>query len=345
VKVLSDRALGRALLARQGLLERRSVPVLDELERLVALQAQVPRDPYIGLWARLEGFDPHELSALVEQRAVVRGGILRPTIHLATARDALVLAALNRPLMSRTWRAYYLEGLGGADVEEVVRVGGALLHEQPLTRAELGRRLRKRWPDAAPDSLGAAVTCELAVLQVPPRGLWGRSGQARFALVEDWLGAPPDPDASVDDVILRYLRAYGPASVADARVWCGWNGLREVFERLRPRLRTFRDTRGRELFDVPDGVLVDEDTPAPPRLLGQYDNAMIAHKDRTRIGLERGLVQPSGAGIGNVLVDGVFAGLWRVRDGRLVLDVVHPGNDLLAEAGALAELLGVEPPV
>jgi hypothetical protein len=160
--------------------------------------------------------------------------------------------------------------------------------------------------------LGDVLSCLLPLVQVPPRGLWGQRGPAANTPIEAWLGtALPDSHDTdaVDALVLRYLRAYGPAASADLRAWSGLNGMREALQRLRPRLRTFRDTRGRELFDVPDGALPDPETPAPPRFLPAFDNAVLAFDDRSRIihQAHRGL---SVQGARFLLVDGRVAGTW-----------------------------------
>jgi len=332
--VLSARALNRALLARQGLLERTAAPALAMVERLAGMQAQVPENPYVALWSRVEAFDPTELSALVSDRRAVRAQLMRATIHLVSARDARMLHPLTRGVLAQVFRNGWLARLGGAPVDDVVAAGVELLAERPRTRAELAAALAPRWPDADPPALAQAVTFLSPVLQVPPRGLWGATAQATWALTEQWLGDSVDPEPGAEAMVLRYLAAFGPASVADARTWSGVTGLREVVERLRPRLRAFRDERGRELFDVEDGPRPAPDTPAPPRFLPEYDNVGLSHDDRSRLfaGLGPGAPLPRGGrAIGTLLVDGFYRANWQVAEGRdaatLTIDRFAPRDE------------------
>jgi hypothetical protein len=343
---LSDRALNRALLARQHLLQRTDAPVLDLVEGLVGLQAQVPSNPYVALWSRIEGFDPHELSQAVATGAAVRASVIRPTIHLVTLRDAQRLAPLNAPVMAAAFRPPFGRPLeqSGIDPAEVAAAGLALLHEHgPQTRVQLRERLAPRWPDAPADALAQAVVHLNATFQVPPRGLWGASAQATFAPLPD-----PLPEGDLDALIPRYLAAFGPATVADMRTWSKLTNLRPAFERLRGDLITFRDEHGRELFDLPDAPRPDPETPAPARLLPEYDNVLLAHDDRSRImdRLQTERLTPTGTWIGHVLVDGFRAGSWRAQvDGdatAITLHGVAPGDELATEAAALLELIAPE---
>jgi hypothetical protein len=342
--VLTTRALNRALLERQGLLARRRRPTLEMVERLVGLQAQIPENPYVGLWSRLDGFAPAELSALVAERRAVRAPLMRSTIHLVSARDCLAVHPLTLPVLARTFRGPWQPGLDGARVDDVLAAGVELLAQAPRTRAELAALLSPRWPGAQPLALAYAVTYHAALVQVPPRGLWRESAQATWALAEDWLGRPLDESPSVDALVVRYLAAFGPATVGDIRTWAGLTGLREVVERLRPRLRAFRDERGRELLDVEDGPLPDPDTPAPPRFLPEYDNVALSHDDRSRLFAE-GPAPPlpqGGRAVGTLLVDGFSRATWQLAEdddaATLTIDGFAPRNgDPKDTADAIAD--------
>jgi hypothetical protein len=330
--VLGRRALNRALLGRQLLLERVDRTPTEVVEHLVALQAQEPQDPYVALWTRIRDFDPVSLSDLLESRGVVRAQLLRGTIHLVTARDALVMRPVLAPVLERHMTAGSLWGRrlreAGVDPVKVAALGKELMEAEPRTRAELRRLLAPRWPSADPAALAQAVTYLVPNAQVPPRGLWRRAGQARFASLESWLGKPMESDASPDALVLRYLAAFGPATAADVRAWSGLPGAAAIIDRLQPRLRAYRDEQGRELVDVPDGLLPDPDISAPVRYLPVYDNSLLAHADRSRIVDEvhrRRVLELDMISFGSVLVDGFGVAIWRVeRDrgsGSVVLDV------------------------
>ncbi len=347
VPVLPRRALSRALLHRQSLLERTDRPARELITHLVGMQAQEPLDPYIGLWLRVRDFDPLELSGLLERREVLRTSAMRGTIHLLTAEDALELNPIMLDVSRRTWKSSgFAKELGDIDLEPIVAHGTELVTAEPLTATELGRRLAERWPDLPPTALSYVIRFLVPLAQVPPRGLWGRTGRAAWQTVEAWLGRPLTDRTSLEGIVLRYLAAFGPASVADLRTWSWLSGLREVVERLRPSLRTFRDESGRELFDLPDAPLPDPDTPAPPRFLPAFDNATLSHDDRTRI-VPLEFRQRAFEGR-TILVDGFVRGSWRlVRAGTsAVLEIrpyapLAPGDEaaLEPEADALLGLL------
>ena len=313
-RVLTQRALNRALLERQHLLRRRKASAAEEIEHLVGMQAQVPNSPYVGLWTRLEGFQPSELADLISKRRAVRLGLMRNTIHLVTARDCLALYPLFPATLERTLKTSpFGRNLVGVDMSAVVAEARVLLQDKPRTFSELGLLLRQHWPDRDPTSLAYVIRHLVPIVQVPPRGIWGKSGQPTWTSAEHWLGRPPVAKPSLEKLVRRYLAAFGPASVADITAWSGLTGLRDIVERLRPRLRTFHDGRGRELFDVPDGPLPDADTPAPPRFLPEYDNLLIGHADRTRVidYAYRYVIFT-----GTLLVDGFVQATWTIKQGR-----------------------------
>jgi hypothetical protein len=350
--VLSRRALNRTLLARQHLLERTGAFASGQmLEHLLGMQAQEPQAPYVGLWNRIDGFEPERLSELVAERAAVRGWLMRCTIHLVTARDYGRLWPLMAPVLARGFRGSpFSKQLAGVDLEALVRTGRAHLAERPSTRAELGRALARRWPDADAASLATAINMLCPVIQQPPRGLWQRGGQARCTTADGWLGVELDAVPDAAGLMRRYLRAFGPASVADVQAWSGLTRLRAAFEELRPSLRTFATEDGAELFDVADAPLVDPDAPAPPRLLAPFDNVILAHGDRGRIiDAEHRTTIFGDRLMRAFLIDGFVAGTWRLSDDALALVPIRrlaraDRAALLAEAERLLDFARPDPP-
>ncbi|MFD5448992.1 winged helix DNA-binding domain-containing protein [Streptomyces sp. NPDC127100] len=319
--VLGIRALNRATLARQLLLRRAPMSAEDAVAHLVGLQAQNVKPPYYALAARLDGFRPGDLAAPMADRRVVRIVTLRSTIHTHTADDALTLRPLVQAARDRELRTFR-KGLAGVDLDRLAVVARELVEAEPRTMGELRQALLAEWPDADPQALSVAARCRLPLVQVTPRGLWGRSGQVTLTTAEHWLGRPARPVPAPDDTVLRYLAAFGPASVKDMQVWAGLTRLRDVFERLRPGLVTFRDPDGTELFDLPDAPRPGPDTPAPPRFLPEFDNLLLSHADRSRVvpPEHKGRTWRGNMAYRTLLVDGFVAGLWKLEDGALVVE-------------------------
>ncbi len=342
--MLGQRALNRALLERQLLLRRSGMTPLQAIEHLAGMQAQAPNAPYVGLWTRLADFRPDQLAALLTERAVVRTHLMRNTVHLVTARDCLAVRGLMQPLLARAFASsVFARNLAGVDMPALLDAGQVLLRDSPRTRGELGRLLSRQWPGTDPISLAYAITHLVPTVQVPPRGIWGASGQAAYTTTEAWLGSTPAPGFSPDEFVLRYLAAFGPATVKDVQAWCGLTRLGEVTERLRPRLRAFRDSSGAELLDLPDAARPDPDTPAPLRFLPEYDNILLSYADRTRvIPGRRAVPLPPGLGgtSGTVLIDGFWQATWKIgRRSRAVTLRIEPFARLSAEqtAAVMAE--------
>lgn len=288
------------------------MPPLDMVHHLVGMQAQVPGDPYIGLWSRIGGFDPQAVSSAMADRRLARLGVMRTTLHLVTANDALALRAFTQPVLERTWKSSpFARHLDGLQVADVLAEGRAFLAASPATTAALGRHLAEHFPGHQANALAYSLRFLEPILQVPPRGMWRRSHQATWTTVEAWLGRPMPSTTDDSEIVLRYLAAFGPASVRDVQAWCWRTKLGVVLEELRPRLVTFRDANGVELFDLPDAPRPHPDTPAPVRFLPEYDNLLLSHRDRSRFA-GRELTYDR-FWHGSLLVDGVLAGTWRTR--------------------------------
>ncbi|MFF7049955.1 winged helix DNA-binding domain-containing protein [Streptomyces griseorubiginosus] len=335
--VLGTRALNRATLDRQLLLRRSGMSAKAAVGHLLGLQAQNVKPPYYALAARLDGFAPEELSALMAEREVVRIVTMRSTIHTHTAEDCLTLRPLVQPARDREL-THFRKGLQGVDLDRLAALARDLVEREPRTMKELREALLVEWPDADPQALAVAARCKLPLVQVTPRGLWGRSGQVALTTAEHWLGRPadtappaehrptdparPTSTSAPDATVLRYLAAFGPASVKDMQTWAGLTRLREAFERLRPELRVFRDEQGVELFDLPDAPRPAEDTPAPPRFLPEFDNLLLSHADRTRVVPKEywGRSWQGNQAYCTLLVDGFLAGVWKLHGETLVVE-------------------------
>jgi len=315
--VLSRRALSRATLARQALLERTRSSALSMIEHLAGMQAQAPNAPYVGLWNRLEDFSPEELAALIEGKEAVRASLMRGTIHLVSASDCLAWRPLVQTVYDRAFPSTpFAKNLVGVDMSALLAEGRALLEKAPMTREEIASHLVGKWPGRDLMSLAYAITILLPMIQVPPRGIWGSSGKPTSTTIEAWLGSPMDASPSVDRMVMRYLAAFGPATVMDVQAWSGLTRLAEVVERLRPQLIAFQDEKGKELFDLPEAPRPDPETPAPPRFLPEYDNLMLSHADRTRVmdtDRKTPLYPGNGGTLGSILLDGFFEGGWKIE--------------------------------
>jgi hypothetical protein len=351
IPALSDRALNRALLARQLLIERSELSAVEVVRALVGMQGQAPLAPYVGLWSRIREFAPSALATALEERMLVRTTLMRGTVHLVTADDARLLRPLTEPAIARGFRAGFSRRLPVEQEREVVALGRELLAVAPRTRAELRTLFGERWPDRDAEAMAYAVSYLLPVVQPTPRGLWGRQqGQAQLALLDDWIGGSLDPAPSIDGVVLRYLAAFGPASVGDVQAWSGLTRLAEVLERLTPQLRLFASERGETLYDLPDAPRPDADVPVAPRFLPEYDNVLFAHRDRRRIiDVPSRVPLPPGNGAreGTFLSDGYFRGTWRMLGEELLVTPFAALDEdatleLRREGERLAAFLGID---
>ncbi|MEU5883410.1 winged helix DNA-binding domain-containing protein [Spirillospora sp. NPDC047279] len=317
---LSLRALNRATLARQMLLAREEVPVAEAVERLAGMQAQEPKPPFLGLWTRVAGFEASHLHEALRDRSVVRATMMRGTLHLMSGRDYLALRTSMQPMLDAGMRVLGARAKG-LDLDEVLPAARLLLSERPRTFNEVRAALQEEFPDVNDRALGYAVRMCLPLTMVPTEDRWAFPRTSEFTLAETWLGGAPAGDASPDGLVLRHLAAFGPATAADAQEWSGLGRLGEVFERLRPELRTFTDEKGRELFDLPDAPRPGEDAPAEPRFLPEFDNLVLAHADRTRVIADAhrpSLTTKNLRVRATFLWDGFAAGLWETERRRKV---------------------------
>jgi hypothetical protein len=320
-RVLTQRELNRALLARQLLLERARTPLPRALERVGGIQAQYAPSTYIGLWTRLEGFEREQLTRALGRRTVVQGTLMRTTIHLVSKADYWPFAVGIRRLQ-REWWVRVHKNLD----ERAVRAAAELLRPQlakgPMRQAEVDELLKA---DAATRN---GVGIFLNLVRVPPSGTWERRRADIYALAEEWIGPESaTEEEGIDLLVRRYLQGFGPAPKADIADWAGLNvaGVTAAVGRI--ELRRFRDEAGKELFDLPRAPLPDPETPAPPRLLPTWDATLLVHARRTQVlpehYRERVFHVKVPQSVSTFLVDGQVAGTWKYDKGSVQLSPFH----------------------
>lgn len=336
-RVLTLQELNRATLARQMLLEREPLSVLEAVERLAGLQAQVPNPPYIGLWTRLQEFQRDDLTWLMEQRKIVRAVMMRSTLHLVTSEDHPLFRPTLKPALTRALSAFFGKRAKELDIEKLVEAARPFVEDEPRSTGELRGLLLEVEPDADPEAMAYAVRTYLPLVQVPPAGTWGSGSRAAYTTAESWLGRA-EHEADLRTLLFRYLEAIGPATVMDFQAWSGITGLKKVVEDFKPDLRVFRDEEGKELFDLPGAPLPPADTPAPLRFVPEYDNLLLSLADRRRIIADehRKKVFLSAARVrATFLLGGFVAGAWKVetakRQARLVIEPFEPLSEKVRE--------------
>ncbi|MFD3743726.1 winged helix DNA-binding domain-containing protein [Nocardia sp. NPDC058633] len=351
---LSNRTLNRTLLARQHLLERSTLTAARMCEHLVGLQAQDVAPPFVGLWSRIADFDPATVSTGLDDRSLVRITLMRGTIHLVTALDALRIAPHIQPELEKApfRKGFNYGAMVGLDPDEVRAHGEAALGDEPMSAADLRSEASRRYPDRDAGAVVQTWLYQLPVLQTPPRGRWRDNSRPVWSRVQPWLGAPLDPSYPVSELILRYLRAFGPASTMDMQAWSRLPAMKKAVSDLGDRVRTYTDARGRTFYDAADLELADPDLPAPVRLLGWYDNALLSHRDRSRIigDTSATSLRTFTANVSPILLDGYLAGFYKIFVGsgtaRLRISPTRPWTKTEAaqvEDEAAALLAYLEP--
>jgi hypothetical protein len=317
---LTLRALNRATLARQMLLQREKVKPLRAVERLVGLQSQWPKPPHVGLWSRVEGYGREDLLGLLRKREVVRAPMMRGTLHVVASKDFVKLRASFQPMLTRSLLSVLRERAKGIDIDEVRALATQTLAGGPRTFEEVRDAVARAYPKGDIRAIAFIARMTLPLVQVPTDDPWGFPTNPAFALAEDWLGEKLDVSGDAHTaLVLRYLAAYGPGTVADVQTWSGLQGLKEVFEALRPKLVVLRDEGKREVFDLPKAPRPGEETAAPPRFLPEFDALVMAHKDRTRFVADahRRHVYLSALRVApTVLIDGFAAAVWSIKRAR-----------------------------
>jgi hypothetical protein len=329
VRILTLRELNRTLLLRQLLLRRERLGPARAIERLAAMQAQWVPSPYVGLWSRLEGFDRDQLTRALRREQVVKGALMRGTLHLVSARDyPLYVTALRRQV------APWSNGRAKPSPELVAAVRAHVRREPRGARELVAFLEERRGPATEIENLrDLAWLRHLIPLEpLPNTAEWGFTRGVRFRASS--FRRPPVAEA-LAHLVKRYLTAFGPATRADLASWSG-----QVLKTLDPalesiRLRRFLDEDGRELLDVPRAPLAEGDERAPVRFLSRWDELLIAHADRRRVLPEEHAARKlAHAGAPVVLVDGFVAGTWKSEAGRVVVEPFSPfPRGVLREVG------------
>ncbi|MCO5177655.1 MAG: winged helix DNA-binding domain-containing protein [Thermomicrobiales bacterium] len=354
---LSQRALNRATLSRQMLLQREVVPLDTAVQQLVALQAQEPASPYLALWNRLDQFDAADLDTAFTDLRVVKSNAVRMTLHAIHIDDYPIFRQASEPTIHAARlrdRRFVASGIGE---EETAALVAELLEQaaEPRPADELQAWVNERLGDAAHPGAWWGLRQYSPLLHVPSGATWTFGGKRGFV-------APPQlpatgEAASADGMkalTLRYLAAFGPASIADVALFAmvQRSRVRAALKDLHDQVIEIEGPDGKPLYDVPNAPTPDEDTPAPPRLLGMWDNILLAYSVRDRIippEHRKLVIRINGDVLPTLLVDGYVVGIWRATEAGIEAMAFEPLSDdvweqLSAEAEQLQEFLAARDP-
>lgn len=335
---ITTAGLNRALLARQLLLERHEGSVNQAIERLLGLQAQQARPPFVGLWSRVAGAELRQrLGLALSERRVVKATTMRGTLHLHSAEDYTVLRPALQPALTRGVQSVLRKRMEGLDLAALRDLGVRFFSERPATFKELRDHLEATRPGGDVRAMAYIIRTQVPLVQVPETSRWMFKPRCPFALAARFLDRPIPELAEPHGLVRRYLAAFGPATPADAAAWSGLANLAPVFEAISAELVELTDERGRTLYDLPDAPRPSADTPAPVRFIAAFDNLVLGHADRARIVPDayrsrictRNLqVRPT------FTVDGMVAGLWETttKGKRSATLTIRPFQPLPAAA-------------
>ncbi len=319
-RILNLCDLNRATLARQMLLERSTITPTEAIERLVGMQAQLASAPYVGLWTRLKDFQRSDLAGAIEGREVVKATLMRATLHLVSAADYLHFRTAMNPVLEGAAESI-TKNRTPIDKERVLKVAHDFIAEKPRTFAEISAMLTAEMPDSDVGAMRYTVRTHIPMVQVPITTGWSYPGTPAFTLADEWLGKPISTEDHTRELVLRYLGAFGPATITDVQTWSFLKlaDLKVIFEALRSKLVVYRDEKKKELFDVKDAPIPDGDVDAPIRFLPEFDNLLLSHKVRTRILADehrKKVYLPALRVAATILVDGFVGGVWKVEKAK-----------------------------
>jgi hypothetical protein len=319
-RILSLREINRATLARQLLLDRATLPPTTAVERLVGMQAQLASAPYVGLWTRLKDFQRSDLASAIENREIIKATMMRATLHLVSAADYLHFRTALNPVLEGAAESI-AKNRTPIDKERVLKVAHDFIAKKPRTFAEISTMLSAEMPDSDVGAMRYTVRTHIPMVQVPITTGWSYPGTPAFTLADAWLGRPISTEDHTRELVLRYLAAFGPATIADVQTWSFLKlaDLKVIFELLRPELVVYRDEKKKELFDVKDAPVPNADIPAPIRFLPEFDNLLLSHKVRTRDVADehrKHVYLPALRVAATILVDGFVGGVWIIEKAK-----------------------------
>ena len=316
-RALSLRELNRALLARQFLLKRARLTPTAAIERLAGLQAQWAPAPYIGLWSRLAKFRVADLERALADRSVVKATLMRGTLHLVSAADYPAVCVATTRTRTGRWAP------AARRIADGERVHAATIRyaKRPRTREELAEFLITQGisKELSRPMLWWLIATDGWLVHVPPSGTWAFRRSGDLVAADAWLRAArrPPVDAAVRLTVTRHLAAFGPATIEDVSSWSSipTPAVRAALEAMASKIRTFRDPRGRTLYDLKGAPLPPADTAAPVRYLPKWDSTLLAYAppERVRILSEahrKTVIAKNGDVAQTILVDGMVAGTW-----------------------------------